>query len=243
MNLENVKWIFRKELNIFFGSFYAPLILGGTAFLNGLFIMILNFNRWSNYQEAVAFTYISFMCTILIAMAILAMGAIVEERNKGTLELLFTSPITDVEIVVGKFAFGAFVCGVITIFVNGLFPVLLVSFWDAPFYLILSGTIGIFFLGIFTYSVGLFGSSVAKNQMISLLVSVLIILVLWVAGYFSHLFQATTRKILFHLHVFSQFISFTRGVIPLTALVFFLSGTFLFLYLTVKSLESRRWRG
>ncbi len=243
MNLQNVKWIYFKELKIFFGTFLAPLILGGTAFLNALFIMILNFNGRTNYEDATIVTFISFMSTIIIAMVILSMGSIVEERNKGTLELLFTAPITDAEIVAGKFLFGVTIAGVITIFINGLFPVLLYSFWKAPFYLVASGSVGVFLLGVFTYSVGMFGSSVGKNQMISLLISVLIVLTLWVLGYFSHLFQATTRKILFHLHIFSHFISFSKGVLPLSGIVFFLSGTFLFLYLTVKSLESRRWRG
>ncbi|MCC5815782.1 MAG: ABC transporter permease subunit [Leptospira sp.] len=243
MNFVNVKWIFFKETKVFFGTFLAPLVLGGTAFLNALFIMILNFNSRTNYHDATMATIIAFMSTIIIAMVIVSMGSIVEERNKGTLELLFTSPITDAEIVAGKFLFGTMIAGLITVFINGLFPVILYSFWKAPIYLVVSGSVGVFLLGVFTYSIGMFGSSIGKNQMVSLLVSVLVILTLWVAGYFSHLFQATTRKVLFHLHIFSHFISFAKGVLPLTGIVFFLSGTFLFLYLTVKSLESRRWRG
>jgi ABC-2 type transport system permease protein len=243
MNFLNVKWIFYKEIKVFFGTFLAPLVLGGTAFLNALFIMILNFNGRTNYEDATIVTFIAFMSTIIIAMVIISMGSIVEEKNKGTLELLFTSPITDAEIVVGKFLFGSLIALIITVLINGLFPIILYSFWKAPLYIVLSGSIGVFLLGIFTYSIGMFGSSVGKNQMISLLIAVLIILSLWVAGYFSHLFQATTRKVLFHLHIFSHFISFSKGVLPLTGIIFFLSGTFLFLYLTVKSLESRRWRG
>lgn len=243
MSFQNIRWIYLKELKIFFGTYLAPLVLGGTAFLNALFVMILNFNGRSNYEEATIVTFVSFMSTIIIAMAILAMGSIVEERNKGTLELLFTSPITDTEIVVGKFLFGATIAAIITIFINGLFPVLLYAYWKAPLYLVVSGSIGVFLLGIFTYSIGMFGSSIGKNQMLSLLISVMIILTLWVIGYFSHLFQATTRKVLFHLHIFSHFISFSKGVLPLSGIVFFLTGTYLFLYLTIKSLESRRWRG
>ncbi|WP_411824710.1 ABC transporter permease [Leptospira sp. 'Mane'] len=243
MNWQIAVWIYKKELKLFFGTYMGPLVLGGTAFLNALFIMILNFNGRSNYEEATVVTFISFMTTILIAMIIISMGSIVEERNKGTLELLFTSPITDADIVLGKFLFGLTICGIITIFINGLFPILLYSYWQAPLYIVASGTIGVFLLGTFTYSIGLFGSSIAKNQMISLLISVLIILTLWVVGYFSHLFQATTRKILFHLHIFSHYINFSKGILPLTGIMFFVTGTLLFLYLTVKVLESRRWRG
>ncbi|TGK47409.1 ABC transporter permease [Leptospira congkakensis] len=243
MNWQTAVWIYKKELRLFFGTYMGPLVLGGTAFLNALFVMILNFNGTANYEIATYITFISFMTTILIAMVIISMGSIVEERNKGTLELLFTSPITDLEIVFGKFLFGVTVCGIITVFINGLFPLLLYSFWKAPFYMVASGSVGVFLLGVFTFTIGMFGSSLGKNQMISLLISVLIILTLWVVGYFSHLFQATTRKVLFHLHIFSHFAAFAKGVVPLTGIVFFLSGTFLFLYLTVKVLESRRWRG
>lgn len=241
--MKNIKWILYKELRIFFGTYMASLILGGTAFLNSLFIMLLNFNDRYNYSDAVLVCFVSFMATIVIAMLILSMSSIVEERNKGTMEFLYTAPITDLEIVMGKFLFGMTICLIITLIINSIFPVLIYYFWKVPFYIILSSSIGLFLLGSFTYSVGLFGSSLAKNQMLSLLISVMIILVLWVAGFFSHLFDAKTRQVLFHFHIFSHFISFIRGVIPITGAMFFISGIVLFNYLTIKVLESRRWRG
>ncbi|MEI1277597.1 ABC transporter permease subunit [Leptospira venezuelensis] len=239
----NIKWIFWKEVRVFFGTYLAPLVLGGTAFLNSLFVLILNFNSGTNYTETTIITFISFMSTMLIAMLIVAMGSITEEKNRGTLELLFTAPISDMEIVIGKFLFGTFVCAIIAIAVDGLFPLFLYFFWKAPLYIVASGTIGVFLLGLFTFAVGLFGSSLGKNQMISLLISIAILLTLWVIGYFSHLFDAATRSVLFHLHIFTHFISFSKGVLPLSSTVFFISGTIFFLYLTVKVLESRRWRG
>lgn len=241
--MQNIKWIFYKECKIFFNTYMAALVLGGTAFLNALFVLISNFHERNNFEDATIVTFVSFMATIIISMAILSMSSIVEEKNKGTMELLYTSPITDFEIVIGKFLFGAFICFIITFFINAFFPLLLFSFWKAPLYLVLAGSIGIFLLGCFTYSVGMFGSSLGKNQMISLLISVLIIMTLWVLGFFSHLFQAKTRSVLFHLHIFSHFIGFTKGVIPISGLVFFSSGIITFLYLTIKSLESRRWVG
>ncbi|RHX92335.1 ABC transporter permease [Leptospira stimsonii] len=240
---QNIKWIFFKEVKVFFGTFMAPLVFGGTAFLNSLFVLILNFNAGTNYVDTTVITFLSFMSTIIIAMLILSMGSITEERNRGTLEFLFTAPITDLEIVAGKFTFGALICLLIAVFVNGLFPIFLYSFWKAPLYIVVSGTIGVFLLGIFSFAVGLFGSSLGKNQMTSLLISIVIILTLWVSGYFSYLFDSVTRKVLYHLHIFSHFIGFCKGVLPLNGIVFFVSGTLFFLYLTVKVLESRRWRG
>lgn len=241
--MQTIKWIFWKECKLFFNTYMAALILGGTALLNALLVLISNFHGSTNYEEATIITFFCFMSTIIIAMMILAMGSIVEEKNKGTIELLYTTPISDMDIVLGKFLFGAFVCLIITIFINGLFPILLFSFWKAPFYIFFTGSVGVFLLGCFTYSVGMFGSSLGKNQMLSLLIAVLIVMILWVLGFFSHLFQAKTRSILFYLHIFSHYISFTKGVLPLSSFVFFLSGIFTFLYLTIKSLESRRWVG
>lgn len=96
---QNIKWIFFKEVKVFFGTFMAPLVFGGTAFLNSLFVLILNFNSGTNYVDTTVITFLSFMSTIIISMLILAMGSITEERNRGTLEFLFTAPITDLEIV------------------------------------------------------------------------------------------------------------------------------------------------
>jgi ABC-2 type transport system permease protein len=241
--MKNTVWIFHKEVKIFFGTYMAPMVLGGTAFLNSLFVMILNFNDSTNHSGATIITFVSFMVTIVIAMLILSMGSIVEEKTKGTLELLYTSPITDTEIVLGKLLFGSFISLLIAFGINAVFPFILYTFWKAPLYIIVSGCMGIFLLGVFSYSVGLFGSSLGKNHLLSLLISVMIIVVLWVTGFFSHLFQAKTRTVLYHLHIFSHFIGFARGVLPVSGIVFFLSGSFLFSYLTIKVLESRRWRG
>jgi ABC-2 type transport system permease protein len=241
--LRNILSIFGKEWKIFFHTFMAPLVLGGTAFLNALFVLISNFNERATHEEATIVTFLSFMLTIILAMGILSMGSIVEEKNKGTMEFLYTAPLTDLEIVAGKFLFGLVVCFIVSFGINAFFPILLYSFWKAPLYIVVSGSIGVFLLGSFTYSVGMFGSSLGKNQMIAFLITAIIILNLWVIGFFSHLFEAKTRAILFHFHIFSHFIGFSKGVIPLSGVVFFLSGTFTFLFLTTKSLESRRWLG
>ncbi|HNN07204.1 MAG TPA: ABC transporter permease, partial [Leptospiraceae bacterium] len=95
--MNNIKWIFFKEIKVFFSTYMAPLVLGGTAFLNALLVLIFNFNDRSTHDEATIVTFLSFMSTIIISMAILSMGSIVEEKTKGTMELLNTSPVTDLE--------------------------------------------------------------------------------------------------------------------------------------------------
>lgn len=241
--MQNIKWVFYKELKVFFNSFMAPLVLGGTAFLNSLIIMIWNFSDRANYQVTMGATYLSFMTSIIVAMLILSMGSLVEEKNKGTMELLLSAPITDSDIILGKYLFGVFICFIISFLINAFFPLTLLFFWKIPLSIVVSSTIGVFLLGSFTYAIGIFGSSLGKNQMLSLLISVMIIMTLWVLGFFSHLFQTKTRSILYHLHIYSHFVSFSRGVIPLSGTVFFLSATFAFLYFSVVSLQSRRWRG
>ena len=75
--MQNIKWIFLKECKLFFNTYMAALVLGGTAVLNALLVLISNFHGSNNYEEATVITFFSFMSTIIISMMILSMGSIV----------------------------------------------------------------------------------------------------------------------------------------------------------------------
>ena len=243
LNLYTIRCLFIKEVKIFFGTYLSLFVFGGVAFLNSLFVLILNLDGRTNYNDALIVIFISLMITIVIAMLTVSSGCLTEEKNQWTLELLFTLPLTDFEIIFSKLLFGFFLCFINTFFINLFFPILLLFLWDIPIYFIVSSSLGVFLLGCFTYSIGVLASSIAKNQMIALIFAISILFSLWLVGYFSHLFQEKTRDILFHFHIFSHYINFTRGILPLKSIVFFLSGIALNFYLSIKVLESRRWQG
>ena len=118
-------------------------------------------------------------------------------------------------------------------------------FWlaDAPWYMALAGGLGLLLAGLYAYSVGLFASSFTDSYLLSLLIAALIIGVIDVGGYLAGLLDSPAKEIITHMHGLHQFFAFTRGVIPMRGFIFFGSLTVLFLFASVKVLESRRWRG
>jgi len=113
---------------------------------------------------------------------------------------------------------------------------------EAPYYIVLSGLLGLILTGLYATSVTVFASALTGSYLISLLASIGIILLIDVGGYLGGILPSPAKEIVTFFHGLNQFAPFARGVISLKACVFFLSLTLLFLFLSVKVLESRRWR-
>ena len=148
-------WIFVKEINIFMGSNFAPFSLGVIIFLCGL-VSVLPHKTEANLDEVVRMIYHFFYVIVLVGGVVLASTSLVSERKQGTLELMYTLPITDLQLVLGKFFMGILLILIITL------PMSLVYIgWlaKAPMYVIVTGFIGLFITGLYSYSVGLFASS------------------------------------------------------------------------------------
>ena len=180
--------------------------------------------------------------TTMIACILLSMRLLAEERQTGTIVLLYTSPVREVEVVLGKYLSAlAFFAGLtaLTIYM----PLLIFVNGKVSFGHVLSGYLGLFLLGSATLAVGLFGSSLAKSQVVAAIVSaatVVAMLLLWKIGQvadppFDDLFAALS------LHN-RRFNSFQRGIVEVSHVVYYLSVTYVFLLGTTKVLESRRWR-
>lgn len=234
------RWIFLKELDSFFGSNLPAVSIGIVAFLCGLISVLLALTPGTTYETVSSVLFQTFYRIILLASLFLSMSAFVNERRQGTLELLYTLPITDVEIVLGKFLMGAFL---ITSISFGVTMIYILWIAEAPWWMVVSGLVGLILAGLYGYSIGLFASSLSDSYVIALLIGAALLLVIEVGGFMAGLLPGSAKAIFTHLHGLHQYMPFTRGVIPLKGLVFFASLTALFLFLTVKVLESRRWRG
>lgn len=238
--LRQSRWIFLKELNSFMGSNLPALSIGIVVFICGLFSVLLVNTAGSTYEDIARVLYRLFYITILVAALFLSMSAFVNERRQGTMELLYTLPVTDLELVLGKFMMGAFL---ITGLSTGITIVYVAFIAKGAWYVVLSGLLGLILAGLYTYSVGVFASSLSDSYLISLLIGGAILILIDIGGFLAGLLPEPGKSILSYLHGLNHFLPFTRGVIPLKGVVFFLSLTVFFLFLTVKVLESRRWRG
>lgn len=237
--LQKAHWIFIKEVQSFMGSNLPPISVGIIMLWCGLASAMLGASPGVDMNKISMALYWVMYVGFILCFIFLSMSSFVSEKRQGTMELLYTLPISDAELVLGKFLFGMFGSAVLTVLLTGFY---MIGIAGSPWYMVVSGSFGLFLVGLYVYSVGLFASSISNNYLLALLVSALIIISIEVGSFLSGLLPSPAKDILKHMHAFAQFKDFTIGVISLRSTVFFLSLTVFFLFSSVKVLESRRWR-
>jgi ABC-2 type transport system permease protein len=181
---------------------------------------------------------------VLFFTPILTMGVYSEERKRGTMELLMTSPVTETQIVLAKF-FASFTLFVLMLLPTAGYLVFMFLHSDPipSWRLLLAGYSGVLLLGGSLLALGTFISSLTENQMIAGVLTFAAFLLLWVldignAGGGS----VGIGAVVGYLSIISHYEDFSRGVIDTSALVYYFSFMALFLFLTVRSIDSMRWR-
>ncbi len=178
---------------------------------------------------------------ILLFSALLTMRLISEERKLGTWELLLTAPVREYEIVLGKF-FSCLLVLAGMLILTLYFPLLLLIFGDPDIGPILTSYLGLFLLGSASVAIGIFASSLTPNQIVSAVVAGGILFGLWFLGMVGSLIPEPLGEILSYFSLSDHFPGFVRGVVDTRDLVYYLSVTAVFLFLSVRSIETERWR-
>ena len=178
---------------------------------------------------------------ILLFSALLTMRLISEERKLGTWELLLTAPVREYEIVLGKF-FSCLLVLAGMLILTLYFPLLLMIFGDPDIGPILTSYLGLFLLGSASVAIGIFASSLTPNQIVSAVVAGGILFGLWFLGMVGSLIPEPLGEILSYFSLSEHFPGFVRGVVDTRDLVYYLSVTAVFLFLSVRSIETERWR-
>ncbi|MCH2292739.1 MAG: ABC transporter permease [SAR324 cluster bacterium] len=178
---------------------------------------------------------------ILLFSALLTMRLISEERKLGTWELLLTAPVQDYEIVLGKF-FSSLIILAGMLIMTLYFPVLLMIFGDPDTGPILTSYLGLLLLGSASLAIGIFSSSLTTNQIVSAVVASGILFGLWFLGMVGNLLPQPAGEILSYFSLSQHFPGFVRGVVDTRDVIYYLSVTAVFLFLSVRSIETERWR-
>jgi ABC-2 type transport system permease protein len=165
-----------------------------------------------------------------------------EEKRSGTIELLLTSPLTDLEIILGKFV-GAIGLYAGMLLVTMVYVAILFFYGNPEWKPVISGYIGLFLLGSCFIAMGLFISSLTKNQMVAGAASFIVFLFFWIINWFSDSAGPTVGSILSYLSITEHFDDFGKGIIDTKHIIFYLSFISFGLFLTLKSVDSERWRG
>jgi ABC-2 type transport system permease protein len=174
------------------------------------------------------------------AISLLTMGLISKELDTGTVETMMTTPITEVELILGKFLamMGFYVVILATTLV---FAALILTFGQPDLGVLLTGYLGMTLLGAAYVSVGLFASTLTRYQLLSALVSMVILSVMGFLSLVVSLLQIEVQHIA-KVTGYPHIVNFSRGTFDTRGLVYFLSVTALFLFLSVRTLESKRWK-
>jgi ABC-2 type transport system permease protein len=179
---------------------------------------------------------------VLFVLPMITMRTYAEEKRSGTIELLLTSPLTDFQIIMGKFV-GALALYGAMLAVTLIHIGILFVYGNPEWKPIASGYLGLFLLGGCFISVGLLVSSLTRNQIIAGMITFGLFLVLWVIDWIGSFGGPTVGKIVSYLSITGHFDDFAKGVIDTTHLVYYLSFITFGLFLTAKAVDSERWRG
>ena len=179
---------------------------------------------------------------IMVVIApMLTMRLLAEEQKMGTVELLLTAPVRDHEVVLGKFA-ASFAIIVGTLALTLYYVILLYWFGDPDTGPVLSGYLGFLLYSAAAISIGIMASSLTSNQIVAAVLGFGILLILVSIDQISPLLTGIPAQVLLELSLSNHFQDFARGIIDTGDVIYYLSVTALFLFLAVRSLESRRWR-
>jgi ABC-2 type transport system permease protein len=236
--MRNIWIIARRELYAYFISPIAYLVAAAFLFLCGIFFLV-GVVRW---QDATLQSVFGSLSIVLIFVApILTMRLLSREQDLGTIELLLTSPVRDWEVVVGKFL-SSFLFYIGMIVVTGFYPLALALFGNPDLRTIGAGYLGVVLLGAAMLALGVFTSSLTRNQVIAAVIGVVASVSLWLLDIISAVFGRGAEKVLSYLTPSSHYFNFVEGIIDTRDLVYYVSFTFIFLFLASQVLESRRWQ-
>ncbi len=254
--MRNVWIIFRKEIRSYFVSPIAYLLLTTFALIFGFFFWnLLGFfvvrgmeAQMSgqmfpmNLNEMLIRPLLSNVSVIgLFFIPMITMRLFAEEKRSGTIELLATSPIRDVEIILGKWLAALALYGCMLVFTALSFGFLF-KYGNPDWKPLLIGYLGLFLQAGALLAIGTFISTLTRNQIIAGAATFGVCLLLWIIEWVSGYETATWAQVLSYLSVITHFESFAKGVLDMKDAIFYLTLIFLGLFLTARSMESLRWR-
>ena len=257
--MSNILAIAHKELKSYFASPIAYIVIGFWALLYGyFFVALLNYfvrqsmqmgqfgmqgpQAMNVNQQLIRPLLQNVLILILFLMPMVTMRSYSEEKRSGTIELLLTSPLTDFQIIMGKFLGAMALYG--AMLATTLIHLGLLFIYGRPEWKpLVTAYLGLLLMGGCFISVGLFISSLTKNQIVAGMVTFAVFLMLWIITWIGSFSGPTIDKLTQYLSIVDHYDDFGKGVIDTTHLIYYVSFITFGLFLTAKAVDSERWRG
>lgn len=242
--MRNLAALLRRELGVYFVSPLAYIILTAILFLAGVGFI-------GSVQAAVqtqspgdylgTLSWIDFV--VVLSSSLITMRLIAEEKSRGTLEILLTAPVTEAQVVLAKFGAALILLGYFLLPTVG-FAIILARYGSVDFGQVFCGYLGVMLLGASLYSIGLFISCLCTSQITAGVITFTLAILLVIANIIlgSQQVSSIWLRLLDYVSLTSNFGDFMKGVVDTGRLVYLLSLTAFFLFLTTRVLETRRWR-
>jgi len=246
--MRNIITLLKKEMLSFFFSPIAYivmvvfLIMSGTVFW--LIFSAMSDPSWQGAGAVMEFFFAGVLLWfyVLPLCPALTMRSFAEERRSGTIEVLLTAPITDFQTVVAKYLAAWFFY--VLLWVPTLLYILILRYFtEIDLGPVFSGYVGELLIGGLFISIGLLTSSLSKNQIVAYITALVASVSIFLLGIFEYVVaNPKLKEVISQINMFEHLQSFARGVLDTRHVVYYLSLTIFVLFLTVRAVESRKWR-
>jgi len=229
--------ILKRELSSYFNSAIAYIVMAVFFFFSGMYFAVcINYN-----SSDLSFVFANMFMIILFLIPIITMKSFSEEKRQKTDQALLTSPVSLFEIVMGKFlgALTLYAC-CLSIF---LFYTLIICFFTTPDWAIILCTFfGILLLGAALIAIDIFISALTESQVIAAIVSMAVGFFIYMLDSIASLSNSDFVLTITNAISFNKnFSNFTYGILSLSNIVFFISVAAIFIFLTIRVFEKKRW--
>ncbi len=258
--MKNILTLTRKELCSYFQSPMAYVIIAVFLIVSGIIFSLrfqmfyydslqisrdpymmqqYNLNATEQVLEPMFLT-LNFLSLLMIPM--LTMRSLSEDKKSGTIELLLTYPVRDIEVAISK-VLACVIVYACMIALTLVYPALSAKVTTVEFTSLWMGYVGLVLSGAAFVALGVFVSSLTENQIIAVAVSYGLLLLFWLSGAAENLLPAPYNTVVTDLSIFKHMEDFSRGVLNTHDLVYYLIFAALFMFLTLRSLEVTKWKG
>jgi len=256
--MRNVWAICKREIKSYF---YSPIayvvivmfgVIAGWFFFTSMsFYSLLSFQSMQNpyirYQLNLTEMVIRPMfgnisIIMLLMLPVVTMRLFSEEKKTGTIELLLTYPVSDLQALLGKYIAALCVFLVMLLFTI-VYAFLMAWFGTPESGPLITAYIGLLLMGASFIALGLFASSLTENQIVAAIIAFGALLLFWVVGWAASITHGTFADLLRFISITDHFDNFAKGVLDTSDLVYYATFIIFFLFLTLRVLDSKRWRG
>ena len=237
--MNNTITIALKETKAYFSTPTAYIVGAMFLVLTGIFFV---FDMTRPFAEASIQNFVTWASLFTMFLApLLTMRLLAEEQKLGTLELLLTSPVRDWEVVLGKYIASLAIL-LVAIAFTLYYVALLYVFGNPDTGPILSAYLGLILFGAAALAIGVMASSLSSNQIVAAVVGMGILLTLSYIDRIAQIVEGVASEVLTGVSMNAHFTDFARGVLDTSHIVYYISMAAVFLFIAIRSLETRRWR-